>query len=501
MRKHPDFKEWILPKALSMLFKICYHKREDFDEDLTNLMNDIKTISNKNDDDAIIPNIMGTIFEYLKRPDLAVKVYKIYLERFGPSKALMKLYFDEILKIGDFDEQAHTALNLFHMEVNNSNRFQLCVALYLQAASKPSEKEREMGFEFARKIAEKVCADAPKYLEEYLKEIKDAKEFYAKEQFLGKNEDIQALEDQFVKVSLDSPLIPANFCGNSLKKLQKLFHKRFEALKKDRRHDELWFEELAFMNAIKLIDPKSDIFSIIASLLQDLQKESNLMEKQDLIACIRFLYLAQSEDYGLGTLGERMNEYVERFGHEVDIHDIISGHLNHLSDAKKTVIIDNSKKILAIFKPYLTKQFEIGTETEVVDARSYDIVQPNDIILLGNAAIPNTSFSLFLFYHHRSFLTDIISAVSARTMPTSKFEEMFDKWIQLIDHLDTSGYSKSQAEVIQSQAIIDEICATCFESVHSFYKNSGLLFKNTFLTFLTRKTKVIKLDFCELQAF
>uniref|UniRef100_A0AC34F651 Uncharacterized protein n=1 Tax=Panagrolaimus sp. ES5 TaxID=591445 RepID=A0AC34F651_9BILA len=473
MKKHPDYKDLILPKTLSLLFEICYHKREDFDEDLAKLMDAIKAINNKNDDDAIIPNIMATIFENLRRPDLAVEMYKIYFERYGASKAQMEFYFDDIIKIGDFDEQAKTALKLYHLEKSEANRFQLCVALYLQAASKPSQKEREMGFEFATKIAEKVCADAPEFLEEYLKEIKSAKELYAKEQFLGgKNEDIQALEDRFVEVSLDSPLIPANYRENALKKMHELFEQRFEALKNGDRSDVIWFEALAFMNTIKMAYPQSDIFSIIASFLKDLQKESKLLEKKDLIACIKFLYLAESEDFGLGTLGERINEYVERFGHEVDKHDIIIGHLNHLSDAEKTVIIDNSKRILAILKPYLSKQFEIGIETDVVDARHSDIVQQKDIKLLGNAAIPTTSFSLFLFYHHRIFLTDTISAVSSRPMPTSKFEEMIDKWIQLIDHIDTSVYAKSLEELIQSQGIIDEISATCFESIHSFYTNS-----------------------------
>uniref|UniRef100_A0A914YF27 Uncharacterized protein n=1 Tax=Panagrolaimus superbus TaxID=310955 RepID=A0A914YF27_9BILA len=181
----------------------------------------------------MIPMIMLEIFEHLKRPDKAAEIIKIYFDRFGATKEQLKIYFEKVIKICDFDEQAKTALKLYHLDKgDSSNMFQLCVAIFLQAASKPSEKEREMGFEFASKLAEKVCANNPEYLEMYLQQIEEAKFEYVKEPFLSKNGFIpDGFVDAFIEVSMDSPLLSPEMRELALKKTSEMFHSKMEALK------------------------------------------------------------------------------------------------------------------------------------------------------------------------------------------------------------------------------------------------------------------------------
>uniref|UniRef100_A0A914YKR3 Uncharacterized protein n=1 Tax=Panagrolaimus superbus TaxID=310955 RepID=A0A914YKR3_9BILA len=189
----------------------------------------------------------------------------------------------------------------------------------------------------------------------------------------------------------------------------------------------------------------------------------------------QFLKLVKSEDYGIGTFAERIEEYVERFGHEIDEEQIIYSSFGLLSDAEKDVIIDKSNKILAILKPYIDKRFEIGILTDVIDARS-DVVNPEDVKKLGIAAIPSTSHSVSLFYHHRLFLTDIMSTLSSPPTKLSEWEKLIDKWIKIIDILVSNEYPCSIEEHIHGQRIIDRITETCFEYLNSLFTKLGKFF-------------------------
>uniref|UniRef100_A0A914R2D9 Uncharacterized protein n=1 Tax=Panagrolaimus davidi TaxID=227884 RepID=A0A914R2D9_9BILA len=70
---------------------------------------------------------------------------------------------------------------MYQNEKSVTNKCRLSVATFIQAASKKTPKEREMGFSYAIKLAEKLFTNGPekKYLSYYTNFIENRKSEYA----------------------------------------------------------------------------------------------------------------------------------------------------------------------------------------------------------------------------------------------------------------------------------------------------------------------------------
>uniref|UniRef100_A0A914QU91 Uncharacterized protein n=1 Tax=Panagrolaimus davidi TaxID=227884 RepID=A0A914QU91_9BILA len=430
VKNYADFKDCLLPKALSLYFDALHHRLESFDEDVAKYMKEIKDVS-KADDDKMIPYIMVDTFYNLQRPDKVAEVCKIYCCRYEKDLKCLSFYFESMVRLRDFNEQFKIALKMYRLEESETNKLRLCTAAFLQASSKSTQKEREMGFEFAEKLAEKVFVDNPEHLAAYLKSVKDAKEKYVEKPFLGGSIiNVEAVGTE----EYEKAMVPKNEVSeDEMKQSHETFNSRLNALKEGSRNEKLWHETIAIMNLAKTADPKSDTYSSMANFFKHLLQQSpthQFEEKDDLYACIKFLNIVQPEDHGLGTVAERIEEYTKRFGHDFSESQRILHCFDDLSVDDKKSIIESSNKILSILKPYICQKFEIGLPSNVYDKRQ-EIIEQKDVEALEGAFVPTNSSSVTLAYFHRLFLTDRMTLLSGSNAKVSDMEQMITAFWEL----------------------------------------------------------------------
>lgn len=145
------------------------------------------------EDDDQVPIIVASAFKSLGKTDKAAEAFGIFADRFGRPNYYLQ-YFDFLVKAFKFDEQAKVAMKMYHHEKSSLvNKIRLSVAKFIQAASQKSSKDREMGFHFAIKLAEKIFTEENEqdYLSYYISVIERRKnEYYDKRLIINEEKEV-----------------------------------------------------------------------------------------------------------------------------------------------------------------------------------------------------------------------------------------------------------------------------------------------------------------------
>ena len=166
MKKHKDAPS---VQAMSIWLTLMQHRSQESVESLFNFLKIMETIQ----EDDYVPLIVASAFKSLGRTDKAAEPFRIFGERFGRIM-YYEQYFDYIVRALKFEEAAKVASKLYQLEKNLVNKYRLCIATFIHAASKETSKDREMSMKFASMLATKLFTDSEdsSFLKEFVEQIK-----------------------------------------------------------------------------------------------------------------------------------------------------------------------------------------------------------------------------------------------------------------------------------------------------------------------------------------
>uniref|UniRef100_A0AC35G6G1 Uncharacterized protein n=1 Tax=Panagrolaimus sp. PS1159 TaxID=55785 RepID=A0AC35G6G1_9BILA len=483
-KKHKDVPS---VKALTIWNNVVQQKNCDSIGELFALLESMKII----EEDDQVPVIVASAFNALGKADKAAEAFGIFAERFG-RQIYYSQYFDYLVKAFKFDEQAKVALKMYQNEKSVTNKCRLSVATFIQAASKKTLKEREMGFSYAIKLAEKIFTSEleKKYLSYYTNFIENRKSEYADKRLII-NEKKEVLDqwkyptgfEAFHKIM--SNFQNENYFVNEIKESPKnlderkiAFNNALKNLRNPSRYLENWDDAFQKMLAVFQLDPECDVYADFANLLDELQAEDRKRQlSQDaLLACIRFLQIID-HDYGIGKLVNRINEYIERFGHQVDtIHHIIPI-FDTLSKEDQDKVLKNNEKILSLFYKYVSPYEEYFQDDMHPDVpvKGVFLLDSDDTSALLATYVPTTFENMMIAYYQRLLFAELMKkSFNCDTPPRCEDLESFvNKWNKVVNILANCKISSSEANLLITEIV--RVCADSFWKLYIKFHNAVYL--------------------------